>query len=50
MLLSVGCFAGVAVGNALESNQGTDTYTSVRTLLPPTLTPSQTVTVTVSNP
>jgi hypothetical protein len=50
LLLAVVFFAGLAVGKALESDQGTETQTSVRTLLPTTLTPLQTVTVTVSNP
>jgi hypothetical protein len=50
LLLAVVFFAGLAVGKALDSNQGTETQTSVRTLLPTTLTPLQTVTVTVSNP
>ena len=50
LLLVVVFFAGLAIGKALESNQGTETETSVRTLLPTTLTPLQTVTVTVSKP
>jgi hypothetical protein len=50
LLLAVVFFAGLAVGKALETDQGTVTQTSVRTLLPTTLTPLQTVTVTVSNP
>jgi predicted anti-sigma-YlaC factor YlaD len=50
LLLVVVFFAGLAIGKALESNQGTETQTSVRTLLPTTLTPLQTVTVTVSKP
>jgi hypothetical protein len=50
VLLAVIFFAGLAVGRALESNQETETQTSVRTLLPTTLVPLQTVTVTVSNP
>jgi hypothetical protein len=50
LLLAVVFFAGLAVGKALESDQGTETQTSVRTLLPTTLTPLQTVTVTVSKP
>jgi predicted anti-sigma-YlaC factor YlaD len=50
VLLAVVFFAGLAVGKALESDQGTETQTSVRTLLPTTVTPLQTVTVTVSKP
>jgi hypothetical protein len=50
LLLAVIFFAGLAVGRAIESNEGTETQTSVRTLLPTTLTPLQTVTVTVSKP
>ena len=50
LLLAVVFFAGLAVGRAIESNEGTETQTSVRTLLPTTLTPLQTVTVTVSKP
>jgi hypothetical protein len=44
-------FAGLALGRALESgSESGETNTSVRTLVPETLTPEQTVTVTVSNP
>jgi len=44
-------FAGLALGRALESGSGSgETDTSVRTLVPETLTPQQTVTVTVSSP
>jgi len=44
-------FAGLALGRALESGSGSgETDTSVRTLVPGTLTPQQTVTVTVSSP
>jgi hypothetical protein len=50
LLLALVFFAGLAVGRVLETDQGTETQTSVRTLLPTTLTPLQTVTVTVSNP
>lgn len=43
--------AGLAVGRALESgSRSGDTNTTVRTLEVTTLTPQQTVTVTVSNP
>ncbi len=50
LLLVVVFFTGLAIGKVLESNQGTEVQTSVRTLLPTTLTPLQTVTVTVSKP
>jgi hypothetical protein len=44
-------FAGLALGRALERGSGSgETNTSVRTLVPETLTPQQTVTVTVSTP
>jgi hypothetical protein len=44
-------FAGLAVGRAIESGSPDgETNTSVRTLVPTTLTPQQTVTVTVTNP
>jgi len=44
-------FAGLAVGRALESGTGSeDTNTSIRTLEVTTLTPQETVTVTVSSP
>ena len=44
-------FAGIAIGRALESDGGSaETNTSVRTLEVTTLTPQETVTVTVSNP
>jgi hypothetical protein len=44
-------FAGLALGRAIEGGtEGGETNTSVRTLVPTTLTPQQTVTVTVSNP
>jgi anti-sigma factor RsiW len=44
-------FAGLAIGRALGTGSDTgETNTSVRTLVPSTLTPQQTVTVTVSNP
>ncbi|HEY7004200.1 MAG TPA: hypothetical protein VH281_07955 [Gaiellaceae bacterium] len=44
-------FAGLALGKAIGSGSGTgETNTSVRTLVPSTLTPQQTVTVTVSSP
>jgi hypothetical protein len=44
-------FAGLALGRALESGgEGGDTNTSVRTLDVATVTPQETVTVTVSSP
>jgi hypothetical protein len=43
-------FAGLAVGRAVEDAPGGGDQTLVRTLLPATLTPRETVTVTVSNP
>jgi len=44
-------FAGIAIGRALESGgESGGTNTSVRTLEVTTLTPQETVTVTVSNP
>jgi hypothetical protein len=44
-------FAGIAVGRALESGGASgETNTTVRTLEVTTLTPQETVTVTVSNP
>jgi hypothetical protein len=43
--------AGLAVGRALESGSGSgDTNTTVRTLEVTTLTPQQTVTVTIATP
>ena len=50
-LFTVIFFAGLALGRAIESGSGNgETNTSVRTLVPETLTPQQTVTVTVSSP
>jgi len=44
-------FAGLALGKAIGTDSGSgETNTSVRTLVPSTLTPAQTVTVTVTNP
>jgi hypothetical protein len=44
-------FAGLALGRAIGSGSGAgETNTTVRTLVPSTLTPQETVTVTVSNP
>jgi len=50
LLLAVVFFAGLAVGRALEDHGANRDQTLVRTLLPTTLTPRETVTVTVSNP
>jgi hypothetical protein len=44
-------FAGIAIGRALESGGASgETNTTVRTLEVTTLTPQETVTVTVSSP
>jgi hypothetical protein len=44
-------FCGLAVGLAIrDNNKGGDGQTLVRTLVPTTISPAQTVTVTVSNP
>jgi hypothetical protein len=44
-------FAGIAIGRALESDGGSvETNTSIRTLEVTTVTPQETVTVTVANP
>jgi hypothetical protein len=44
-------FAGLAIGKAIGGGGGSgETNTSVRTLVPSTLTPQETVTVTVPNP
>lgn len=50
LLLAVTFFAGLALGRALDDESGSGDQTLVRTLVPTTLTPQQTVTVTVSNP
>ena len=50
LLLVVAFFAGLSVGLALDDEHGGGVRTLVRTLLPTTVTPQQTVTVTVSNP
>ena len=51
LVAAVVFFSGLALGRALESGSGSgETNTSVRTLVPATLTPQQTVTVTVSSP
>jgi hypothetical protein len=44
-------FAGLALGRAIENGEGSpEKNTSVRTLVPTTLTPQRTVTVTVTGP
>jgi hypothetical protein len=50
LLVAVAFFAGLAVGKALDDENGGGSQTIVQTLVPTTLTPQQTVTVTVSNP
>ncbi|HEY3106495.1 MAG TPA: hypothetical protein VGJ49_06835 [Gaiellaceae bacterium] len=50
LLLAVAFFAGLAVGRVLDDESPSGDQTLVRTLVPTTLTPQQTVTVTVSNP
>jgi hypothetical protein len=50
VVLAVVFFVGLAVGLALEEDGKTGDQTLVRTLVPTTLTPRETVTVTVSKP
>jgi hypothetical protein len=51
LLLALAFFVGLAVGRAVESAPTDGEQTLVRTLVVPgTLTPRETVTVTVSNP
>jgi len=50
LVLAFVFFVGLVVGMALEDNGKTGDQTLVRTLLPTTLTPRETVTVTVSKP
>jgi hypothetical protein len=51
LLLALVFLAGLAIGRAIESTPAEGDQTLVRTLVVPgTLTPSETVTVTVSNP
>ena len=51
LLLALAFFVGLAVGRAVESEPTGGEQTLVRTLVVPgTLTPRETVTVTVSNP
>jgi hypothetical protein len=50
LVLAAVFLAGLAVGRAVESVPAPEDQTLVRTLVPTTLTPRETVTVTVSNP
>jgi hypothetical protein len=50
LVLAFVFFAGLAVGKALEDTGPKRDQKLVRTLLPTTLTPRETVTVTVSKP
>jgi hypothetical protein len=50
LVLAFVFLVGLAVGMALEEDGKTGDQTLVRTLLPTTLTPRETVTVTVSKP
>jgi hypothetical protein len=50
VLLGLVFFVGLAVGRAVETAPAGGDQTLVRTLVPTTLTPRETVTVTVSNP
>jgi hypothetical protein len=50
LLLGLVFFAGLALGMALEDSPASGNQTLVRTIVPTTLTPRETVTVTVSNP
>jgi hypothetical protein len=51
LVAAVLLFAGIAIGRALESGGASgETNTTVRTLEVTTLTPQETVTVTVSSP
>jgi hypothetical protein len=50
IVLAVVFFVGLAIGRAVEEEPDAGTQTLVRTLVPTTLTPRETVTVTVSNP
>jgi hypothetical protein len=49
-VLAVVFFAGLAVGMALKGTETKGDQKLVRTLVPTTLTPRETVTVTVSKP
>jgi hypothetical protein len=50
VVLAAVFFAGLSLGRALEEGPGADEQTFVRTLVPTTLIPPRTVTVTVSKP
>jgi hypothetical protein len=50
LVLAAAFFAGLAVGRAVEEDQARGDQTLIRTLVPTTLAPPETVTVTVSNP
>src|SRR6266508_4312857 len=50
LVLAFVFYVGLVVGMAIEDNGKTGDQTLVRTLLPTTLTPRETVTVTVSKP
>jgi len=50
LVLAFVFFVGLVVGMALDDDGKTGDQTLVRTLLPTTLTPRETVTVTVSKP
>jgi len=50
LVLAVAFFAVLAVGRAVEEDQAKGDQTLIRTLVPTTLAPPETVTVTVSNP
>jgi hypothetical protein len=50
LVLALVFFAGIALGRAFDDEAETGDLTSVRTLVPTTLAPPATVTVTVSNP
>ena len=50
LVLAFVFLVGLAVGMALEDEGKTGNQTLVRTLIPTTLTPRETVTVTVSKP
>jgi hypothetical protein len=50
LVLGLAFFAGFAVGRAVQDDQAKGDQTLIRTLVPTTLVPPETVTVTVSNP
>jgi hypothetical protein len=49
-VVGVAFFAGLAVGRAVQKDEGKGDQTLVRTLVPTTLIAPETVTVTVSKP